>query len=163
MINLVDDQWVLIVYHTVIPKKRQAVWCFRKCKTINWKTTRNWLSNGEGTRETSVTTNIPENESIQFTLADNHQFLYEADHGHGGKNCTDRGYCYPSAKLDKSLLQALHTSSHFRMIVLLSYLENRLSLKLWPFSRHGFRILMIYSQLLTTRTKVDFPWIFFVH
>ena len=160
---VIDDQWVLIVYHTVIPKKRQAVWCFRKCKTINWKTTRNWLSNGEGTRETSVTTDIPENESIQFTLADNHQFLYEADHGHGVKNCTDRGYCYPSAKLDKSLLQALHTSSHFRMIVLLSYLGHRLSLKLWPFSRHGFRILMIYSQLLTTRTKVDFPWIFFVH
>ena len=161
MINLVviDDQWVLIIYHTVIPKKRQAVWYFRKCKTINWKTTRNWLSNGGGTRETSVTTNIPENESIQFTQGDNHQLLYEADHD--VKNCTDR-YCYPSAKLDKSL-QALHTSSHFRMIVLLSYLGHRLSLKLWPFSRHGFRILTIYSQLLTTRTKVDFPWIFFVH
>ena len=117
MINLVDDQWVLIVYHTVIPKKPQAVWCFRKCKTINWKTTRNWLSNGEGTRETSVTTNIPENESIQFTLGANHQLLDEADHD--VKNCTNRGYCYPSAKLDKSP-QALHTSSHFRMIVLLS-------------------------------------------
>ena len=122
---VIDDQWVLIVYHTVIPKKRQAVWCFRKCKTINWKTTRHWLSNGEGTRETSVTTNIPENERIQFTLGDNHQLLYEADHD--VKNCTDRGYCYPSAKLDKSL-QALHTSSHFRMIVLSYYLGHRLSL-----------------------------------
>ena len=119
MINLVviDDQWVLIISHTVIPKKRQAVWYFRKCKTINWKTTRNWLSNGGDTRETSVTTNIPENESIQFTLGANHQLLDEADHD--VKNCTNRGYCYPSAKLDKSP-QALHTSSHFRMIVLLS-------------------------------------------
>ena len=88
------------------------------------------------------------------TLGDNHQLLDEADHD--VKNCTDRGYCYPSAKLDKSP-QALHTSSHFRMIVLLSYLGHRLSLKLWPFSRHGFRILTIYSQLLTTRSKVDFP------
>ena len=139
MINrvVIDDQWVLIIYHTVIPKKRQAVWYFRKCKTINWKTTRNWLSNGGDTRETSVTTNIPENESIQFTLGDNHQLLDEADHD--VKNCTDRGYCYPSAKLDKSP-QALHTSSHFRMIVLLSYLGHRLSFKHWPFSRHGFRI-----------------------
>ena len=132
MINLVviDDQRELIIYHTVIPQKRQAVWYFRKCKTINWKTTRNWLSNGGDTRETSVTTNIPENESIQFTLGDNHQLLDEADHD--VKNCTDRAYCYPSAKLDKSP-QALHTSSHFRMIVLLSYLGHRLSLKLWLF------------------------------
>ena len=131
MINLVviDDQWLLIIYHTVIPKKRQAVWYFRKCKTINWKTTRNWLSNGEGTRETSVTTNIPENESIQFTLADNHQFLYEADHGHGVKNCTDRGYCYPSAKLDKSLLQALHTRCQSPPTPLIAYVILEGSLK----------------------------------
>lgn len=141
-------------------KKTTSSLILQEMQNYNWKTTRNWPSNGGGTRETSVTTNIPENESIQFTLGDNHQLLYEADLD--VKNCTDRGYCYPSAKLDKSL-QALHTSSHFRMIVLLSYLGHRLSLKLWPFSRHGFRILTIYSQLLTTRSKVDFPWIFFVH
>ena len=102
MINLVviDDQWVLIIYHTVIPKKTTSSLILQEMQNYNWKTTRNWPSNGGGTRETSVTTNIPENESIQFTLGDNHQLLDEADHD--VKNCTDRGYCYPSAKLDKS-------------------------------------------------------------
>ena len=153
MINLVviDDQWVLIIYHTVIPKKRQAVWYFRKCKTINWKTTRNWPSNGGGTRETSVTTIIPENESIQFTLGDNHQLLYEADLD--VKNCTDGGYCYPSAKLDKSL-QALHTSSHFRMIVLLSYLGNRLSLTLAFFSAR-FQDKLRYSRYTVNSWQLE--------
>ena len=91
-------------------KKRQAVSYFRKCKNINSKTTRNW----EGTLETSATTIIPENESIQFTLGNNKQLLYEAEHD--VKNYSDRGYCYPSAKVDKSL-QTFYNSSHFRMIV----------------------------------------------
>ena len=123
---------------------------------MNWKTTRNWLSNGgaKGTRETSVTTNIPENESIQFTLGDNHQLLDEADHD--VKNCTDRGYCYPSAKLDKSP-QALHTSSHFRMIVLLSYLGHRLSFKTLAFFSARFQDTHDIQSTLDNSKQSRFP------
>ena len=124
-------------------KKRQAISYFRKCKNINSKTTRNW----EGTRETSATTIIPENESIQFTLGNNKQLLYEAEHD--VKNYSDRGYCYPSTKVDKSL-QALYNSSHFRIIVY--YLTLGIygrSSKLRPFSRQGVRMYLnrcLYSS-----------------
>ena len=67
------------------------------------------------------------------------------------KNCTDRGYCYPSAKLDKSL-QALHTSSHFRMIVLLSYLWHRLS-RLWPSSQ--LRTISGYSRYTVNSWQLE--------
>jgi len=94
---------------------------------------------------------MQENEGVQFTRGDNQQLLYEAEHD--VKNYTDRGYCYPSAKVDKSL-QVLDNSSHFRMIVY--YLSSGMDFNF-------FKTLAFFSARFQDVPKLTpLKWILFI-